>query len=419
MSQETFRRRRRPALPAGGGRRAPARNALAWAIAVAFALAGCSSAASSSHPASGATKAPIPLGYVNDESGPLAFPQFTSGVTAAVAYVNAHGGVNGAPIKLSQCGTDGSTAASLNCANQVVGDHVIGVLEGEDTGIDAMIPVLNAARLPTLDMAILGTESLTNSNNFLFSPAGTATDVADYEVLHNLGVKRVGYIGPQLPTLPTRFNSVDVPLAKSLGMQTNLISYSLSSPDYTSAVQAAVAAGDNGLVDLSEEAGCTAMETAVAALHFKGPVVQESCVQYAQTLGAKANGALSFTFNWLPSDSAAAPALDRSELGIYVRSLAAAGNSSLANNTSTIQGFALVMNAAGILRTIHGTPTSTTFTAALRSLKNFKTFLGASATCDPRPVAGQAACTNGLLVYQVKKGKLVLDGNGFQTFESK
>ena len=359
-------------------------------------------------------KPPIILGYQNTQTGYLAFPQFTDGVNAAEKYVNSHGGVNDRQLKIDQCFTDGTTTASLNCANTIVQDKAIGVLGGEDLGIDATIPVYNSAKLATIAMPVLGTASLTNPSLFGFTSAGTATDEGAMITMKAQGVTNVGYVAPDLPTFQSHFTDVIQPLAADLGLTANLVSYSLTSPDYTTAVQTAQAAGDTGLVDLSTEAGCLALGTAVSQLAFKGPVVYTDCIQFVSTLGAAAAGASVFSFLWLPQDISAAPASEQAEIKIYTSAMSKAGHASEIDNATAAQGFALVMNAASVLGTIKGTPTKAALFQKLRSLKNFPSFMGQPVTCDPRPVLGQAACGKSLLVYRVTSaGKFKLQGNGF------
>ena len=86
-----------------------------------------------------ATGSPIEIGFVNSNTGPAAFPQFTEGVQAAVNYANAHlDGAKGHVIKLDVCSI-GSEEDGQACGTTMINNsniHVIieGVLvEGGDT----------------------------------------------------------------------------------------------------------------------------------------------------------------------------------------------------------------------------------------------------------------------------------------------
>ena len=86
-----------------------------------------------------ATGSQIEIGFVNSNTGPAAFPQFTEGVQAAVNYANAHlNGAQGHVIKLDVCSI-GSEEEGQSCGTSMINNtniHVIieGVLvEGGDT----------------------------------------------------------------------------------------------------------------------------------------------------------------------------------------------------------------------------------------------------------------------------------------------
>jgi len=130
-------------------------------------LAACSSSSSStSHPStssaktskvsalgnSKATGTPIRLGFINENAGSIiTFPEATAAATAADDYINNNlGGVDGHPIKLYSCVTDGTPSSSESCALQMVSDNVVGVFGGVDLNMDAWYPTLNSANIPVV-----------------------------------------------------------------------------------------------------------------------------------------------------------------------------------------------------------------------------------------------------------------------------
>src|ERR1700728_3337538 len=78
------------------------------------------------HPATGS---PVVFGLLNLLSGPVTFPEVSEGEQAAAQYVNTYlGGINGHPIKIDVCATDGTPATSARCANQLLNDHPVAIL---------------------------------------------------------------------------------------------------------------------------------------------------------------------------------------------------------------------------------------------------------------------------------------------------
>ncbi len=98
-----------------------------------------------------ATGTPYVFGVVNDEAGPVTFPEARQAEIAAVNYVNNYlGGINGHPIQLASCVSDASPATSARCATQLVDKHPVAILGAADVGSPATIPVYGRANLAYL-----------------------------------------------------------------------------------------------------------------------------------------------------------------------------------------------------------------------------------------------------------------------------
>src|SRR5688572_24435660 len=69
-----------------------------------------------------ATQAPIRVGFINSETGPGAFPEYTVAMTDAVRLLNEQlGGVKGRPIELDLCHPD-DPAQAEQCAQRFAAD---------------------------------------------------------------------------------------------------------------------------------------------------------------------------------------------------------------------------------------------------------------------------------------------------------
>ena len=74
------------------------------------------------------------------------FPEVRESAQAAIDYVNAYrGGLDGHPIKLVTCITDGQPATSASCATKLVADHPVADLGGADIAQSASLPILAKA----------------------------------------------------------------------------------------------------------------------------------------------------------------------------------------------------------------------------------------------------------------------------------
>src|SRR3954469_21654475 len=98
-----------------------------------------------------ATGAPITVGLLNLESGPVTFPEYSQAAKAAVDYINDYkGGIGGHPVQLELCATDAQPATSARCAGQIVDKKPAFILGGADIGGPGSFPVYEKAKLAYL-----------------------------------------------------------------------------------------------------------------------------------------------------------------------------------------------------------------------------------------------------------------------------
>jgi branched-chain amino acid transport system substrate-binding protein len=123
-------------------------------VALTVAWGGVSSAQSTADPLGKANPAkgkPIVFGLLNDDSGPVAFPEVRLAEEAAVKYVNTYlNGIGGRPIKLVECITDLQSSTSQRCANQILDKHPVAIMGAADPGSPGSIPVYQRAGLAYL-----------------------------------------------------------------------------------------------------------------------------------------------------------------------------------------------------------------------------------------------------------------------------
>jgi ABC-type branched-subunit amino acid transport system substrate-binding protein len=141
-----------------------------------------------------ATGGPIRIGFVNSEGGAFSVPELRVGNEVAETYINDQlGGVNGRPLQVSRCTTDGSPEASIDCANQLVEDGVVAVVEGTDLGGDAMLPILADAGIPLVGHVQFGPGRMFDDNSYDVSGSIAATDAQCAEMIGAL--RDAGYQG--------------------------------------------------------------------------------------------------------------------------------------------------------------------------------------------------------------------------------
>lgn len=385
-------------------------TAAVLATVVAALAVGCGSSSSSSSTTSSPSLAssqsgrpagaPIEIGYINDESGPVGVPYVTYGTQAGVSYVNAHGGVNGHPIKLVACAGDGSPEKSIGCANQFVQSKVPLVLEGVDDGADAMLPILKSAGIPLAGGLAFSAAASTSPHAFFFDAALPALTVSPLTFFHQQGVKSVVYMLGDTPSNRFFDQKLLAPTAKALGITYKTLFYNPTAPQW----QVLAATAESLHPDLigtpaALDPDCVGLFNALKSTGYAGKVFLASCEVGAQ--GARADGAYLYTFFWWPGTPQDAPAAKRAEIDAYVSAMRQAGQSKWIDSNAAF-GFADVVTLARALAGMHSsTLTGPSVEAGLRAIKAQNAFLGEPITCNHAAFPGQSACSTGVLMYKV------------------
>src|SRR3984893_5442971 len=386
------------------------------AAVLALTAAGCSSS-SSSTPSSGssttaasssvfgtakkATGTPYVFGMINDETGPVTFPEARQGAIAAENYVNNYlGGINGHPIVIDACTGDGTPATAARCANQLVAAHPLAILGAADAGAPASIPIYQHANL-----AYLGgipftpvPETATNSIQFWSVSVGDNAAAAVYAG-KTLGLKSVALIyfsNPQGESLLPQIT----PVFKAAGV-TTIKDIPLSPPSPDPSPQAALVESSGAqLAYVDVPNGCGNVLKALKAVGFSGKIMGIDPCGAPPVIAAAAGGAngmyIASPF-MLQSGSSQQAQLFQAAM----KKWAAPGT--LIDSISTA-GFATVMNVQQMLSTISGTPTTASILAAFRS-GTHQNFLSHPYTCNGQAMKGAPAiCNDYYLMNQVENG---------------
>jgi branched-chain amino acid transport system substrate-binding protein len=332
-------------------------------------------------------------------------PYVTYGTQAGVSYVNAHGGVNGHPIKLVACAGDGSPEKSIGCANQFVQSKVPVVLEGVDDGADAMLPILKSAGIPLTGGLAFSAAVSMSPHAYFFDAALPALTIAPLNYFHQQGVKSIVYVLADTPSNRFFDQKLLAPTAKALGVTYKTLFYNPTAPQWP--VLAATA--EQMHPDLigtpaALDPDCVGLFNALKSTGYSGKVFLASCAVGVQSLGARAAGVNLYSFFWWPGTPQDAPSAKRDEINAYVSAMKQAGQSKWIVSNAAF-GFADVVTLARVLR---GLPvanlTGASVEARLRATSGLDAFLGGPITCNHTAFPGQSACSNGVLIYKVDSG---------------
>lgn len=400
-------------------RRTRSTTLLASAMAVLLGAAACSSGSDDSSSPTTAAEAddttatteagivadgePIHIGFLNNEGGAFSVPELRVGSEVAQDYINTRlGGVNGRPIEVDRCATDGTPESAIDCVNTFIEKGVVAVIEGTDLGADAVLPLLNDAGIPMLGHVQFGAGRMFDANSYYFGAAAIAYGVAALRFYDEQGAETVTWFLPDEGTSHAFTDSFLLPAAETIGIEYKTVYYDPANPNW--AVLAATAVSENpdasGSV-AATDAQCAEMVSALKDAGYQGRIFAASCFNLVRDIGDKAIGVDTDADHWITSDIESAPAPKQDELREYVQVMEAAGHDDLVHGNALVT-FADMITLRDVLSTIEGEIDGASVTGALKATKGLDSFVGPSITCDHSVMPGNSACHAGLLFFRVQ-----------------
>ncbi|MFT3863229.1 MAG: ABC transporter substrate-binding protein [Solirubrobacterales bacterium] len=373
-------------------------------------LPGDESVLGSPEPAKGS---PVVFGMINIETNQGAdFPELRESVEATEKYLNEYkGGIDGHPIKVDVCVTDGSPATSASCANKLVADKPVAILGGSDIGAASAIPIYEKAGLAYIGGMNLTPAEVTSKNSVVFNDAAQSenADLGVYAV-ETVGAKKVAVIPIGETQGEFTAETEENVGVESAGGEVKDFPLPPTQADASSVVASALSWGPEAII-LESPSQCVAILSALKSLGSTVPVLSiDTCG--TQSVIDAANGAAEGLIYMSPfellNNESENPELARAILTKYasskilVTSAMAVGMNNLINFWSTF----------------HETSTSKLTTeymlGRLRAGSEHENFLAEPYTCDGKAVpAYPAICNAKQYVYEIKGGKATEIGSGY------
>jgi len=218
------------------------------------------------------TAEPIVVTMINQENSPAgSFPELRAAAQAAVAFVNAElGGVNGRPIQLEPCITDFSVERSQACAQQAAQSGAVVVTSGIDVGANASLPVLEQNGLPLVGGVPATLAEMRSGIATFFSGGVTGAYMAFAEHAAREGRTKIAFAYGEFESFEVPVKEYGVPVADSLGLETELIPFPLIGADMLPVLTAAVDTGADAIVVGAADTACVPTMTTLPQLDFAG-----------------------------------------------------------------------------------------------------------------------------------------------------
>jgi branched-chain amino acid transport system substrate-binding protein len=350
-----------------------------------------------------ATGSPVVFGMVSLESNPQAsFPEVRQAAQAAIDYVNAYGGgLDGHPIKLDLCITDGSPATSTACANKLIAAHPTAIMGAADLAGANTLPLYAKAGLAYIGGMDLTPAESSAPNSVIFNDVAQSgnSDIGVYAV-KTLGAKNVSVIALDNTQGTAQADRFELPAVKASGGTAKLTTLPPDQADVSSSLASAISSSPDAYL-LEDPSQCVAILSGLKSLGNSKPILSIDPCSAPSVVKAADGGANGmYWFEPFQDLLAANPSHDvlltRAILGKYAPA-------NIALDSPALAGLSTVMN---IWNTFKNTPTSKLKTAYI--LKTLKTgthqaFLSTTWDCAANPIKKEpAVCSADEYLYQIK-----------------
>jgi branched-chain amino acid transport system substrate-binding protein len=344
---------------------------------------------------------PVVIGAINTQGGQvLVGPNWTKGAELAVQYVNTYlGGVQGHPVKLSECFTTSAEEEGTKCGQQFVNNNKISVVlfgavavgnQSFYAALGGKKPVVSGVALLPVDAVQKNEFALFGTNDSVLGPWGTFGKTV-------LKAKTAAVVYPQIPGIDFGAK-VEKQSLESAGITTKLVGFDPNATDLTGPLTAAGAQTADMVVPQSNAAGCVNVAKTLQQLGVPGSRTVSNPLCLSGQVAAGLGGDLAPWVYGIASSLAG----DKSDPAVvpYNRAMKALGQTALAQDAWVIVSWGQVlttikeMNALG-LKNI----TAAKMTVALRNFKGPQALGAPSLQCG-KYKAEPAACNDQTQFFQ-------------------
>lgn len=222
-----------------------------------------------------ATQAPVRLGFINTETGPGSFPEYTAAMTDAVRLLNEHlGGIKGRPVELEACHPQDAAQAE-QCAQKFAADPSImavlhGAVDADTTGfhrvLSPKLPVLGGLPLQAADA---GAPNAYYFSSGQFGALGVVTYAKQYA-----RAEKVSMLTTEGFAASERAVSVIRQGLEAAGVKVTVAKYPANSTDLQQPLTASGAAGADLLIPVVTDASqCVNIQNALQQLAISTQVL--------------------------------------------------------------------------------------------------------------------------------------------------
>lgn len=201
---------------------------------------------------------PIVLGLINQEDTPLgSYPEIRRAIEAGVEFVNAElGGVDGRPLELRSCITSFSPEQSAACAQELEQADVVALVGGLDVTSNGSIPVLEQNGIAQVGGIPANLVEQRSDVTFFLSGGSTGALAAFLAHTAEGGGTRAVLAFGEFESFSVAANDYAAPVAASLGIDLETVSFPLTTTDFLPLLTRASASDPDAIIVAAAGSAC-------------------------------------------------------------------------------------------------------------------------------------------------------------------
>jgi len=206
------------------------------------------------------------------------YPEDFSAAKAAAAAVNKAGGVNGRPINVLTCNDQLDPNIATECARTAVSSKAVAIVGNLSTFVDAWMPIVAAANIPSVGNLGVSASEATGANSFPIAGGTGIVSAANIQYLIKQGKTKIVVSYPDIPVLANVLKGIDAQVTKLGGTVVSKIPIPISAVDMAPYAAQMKNSGANGGLII---AATGSLAQQLTALYQAG--VTSSQIQFAES----------------------------------------------------------------------------------------------------------------------------------------
>jgi ABC-type branched-subunit amino acid transport system substrate-binding protein len=377
-------------------------GALVAGVTVAVSVAGCSSSSSGSSASAGAIKV-MAIGQF--QASTFSFPEMQDAARAAVKAANASGGIAGKQIVVETCNDQDDPNVAAQCAQSAVTGHVAAVLGSISLQDTAILPLLQAAKIPYIGALPLVPADYTSPVSFPLDGGNPANFAGIGYALTKAGCTKVGVLDDTAGASASSGEMLQAGIQAAGGTVTKVEVVASTTPDFAPGISALLGSGAKCIGVAETPAAMAKVVGAVRQSSAPNTLVAASLatmpLPVIQALKGGAEGMLLTVSGYVPSQQTTPTMLQ--QFKAYKPNLTVDNPSEAAWSAAT--------TFIDVAKTIKGPVDASSVLAALNATNSLKlqTYPAAINFTKPNPAKNYPRLFNtSALVYKVSAGNYAL-----------